>query len=63
MACTSCGQRRVLSSQAFQAMKRGDLAAAKQNGQRIVQTVRNDLNRLGQAIRSPMSMRPPTRSR
>ena len=60
MGC-NCGQRRNLTAQAVNNIRKGDLAAAKQNAQRFAQTVRQDARKIGTAVRSSLSIRPPSR--
>lgn len=54
MGC-NCGQRRDLTRQAINNLRKGDTAAVKQNAQRFVQTIRQDARKL---IRSPLTIRP-----
>lgn len=54
MGC-NCGQRRALTAQAVNNIRKGDLAAAKQNAQRFVQTIRQDARKI---VRSSLSVRP-----
>jgi septation ring formation regulator EzrA len=56
MACKSCAERRNLTMQAVNNIRRGEVAAAKQNAQRFVQTLRQDARKL---VRSPLTIRPP----
>ena len=60
MGC-NCGARRNLTAQAIQNIRRGDLAAAKQNAQRFAATVRQDVRKIGTAVRSTLNVRPPSR--
>jgi hypothetical protein len=60
MGC-NCGQRRNLTAQAMNNIRKGDVAAAKQNAQRFVQTVRQDARKLGNTVRSTLNIRPPSR--
>jgi hypothetical protein len=60
MGC-NCGQRRNLTAQAINNIRKGDVAAAKQNAQRFVQTIHQDARKAGQAIKSTLAIRPPSR--
>lgn len=57
MGC-NCGERRALTAQAFQNLKQGKVAEAKQNAQRFAQTVRVDAQRAQAAMRSALTRRP-----
>ena len=57
MGC-NCGQRRALTAQAVNNIRKGNLAAAKQNAQRFVQTIRQDARKIA---RSTLTTRPPSR--
>jgi len=60
MGC-NCGQRRNLTAQAMNNIRKGDLVAAKQNAQRFVQTIRQDARKIGTTVRSTLNVRPPSR--
>lgn len=60
MGC-NCGQRRNLTAQAMNNLRKGDTVAAKQNAQRFVQTIRQDARKIGTAVRSTLAIRPPSR--
>lgn len=60
MGC-NCGQRRKQSAQAFNNIRAGDLAAARQNAVRIAQSVRVDVRNLARNVRSTLTTRPPSR--
>lgn len=60
MGC-NCGQRRNLTAQAMNNIRKGDLAAAKQNAQRFAATVRQDVRKIGNVVRSTLNTRPTTR--
>jgi hypothetical protein len=60
MGC-NCGQRRALTAQAMNNIRKGDLAAAKQNAQKFAQTLRQDARKAGNAIKSTLNIRPPSR--
>lgn len=58
MGC-NCAERRNLTAQAINNLRKGDTQAAKQNVQRFAQTIRADLR----AVRSALTTRPPSRPR
>lgn len=60
MGC-NCGQRRNLTAQAMNNIRKGDLAAAKQNAQKFATSVRQDVRKIGNAVRSTLNVRPPSR--
>ena len=60
MGC-NCGQRRNLTAQAINNLRKGDVAAAKQNAQRFIGTVRQDARTLARTVRSSLTIRPPSR--
>jgi hypothetical protein len=60
MGC-NCGQRRNLTAQAINNLRKGDVAAARQNAQRFVQTVRQDVRSATRVVRSSLAIRPPSR--
>lgn len=60
MGC-NCGQRRALTAQAVNNIRRGDMAAAKNNAQKFVQSIRQDVRKIGPAVRSSLALRPPSR--
>jgi hypothetical protein len=57
MGC-NCGQRRALTAQAVNNIRKGDVAAAKQNAQRFASTIRADARKAGNAIKSTLNIRP-----
>lgn len=57
MGC-NCGQRRALTAQAVNNLRKGNVVAAKQNASRFVQTVRQDARKIGTAVRSTLNLRP-----
>lgn len=56
MGC-KCAERRQLTGQAIQNLRKGDLAGARQNVKQFGQTVRSDLR----AVRAALAMRPTVR--
>jgi hypothetical protein len=53
MGC-KCAERRNLTAQAVNNIRKGDIQAARQNAQRFAQTVRSDLR----TVRSALTIRP-----
>jgi hypothetical protein len=60
MGC-NCGQRRALTAQALNNLKKGDVNAARQNAQRFAQTVRQDVRKISNVVRSSLTLRPHSR--
>jgi cellobiose-specific phosphotransferase system component IIA len=60
MGC-NCGERRNLTAQALNNLRKGDVNAARQNVQRFAQTVRQDARAAKQAVQSVLTRRPPSR--
>lgn len=57
MGC-NCGKRRALTAQAVSNIRRGDIAAAKQNAAKFAQSVHVDARKLGNVVRSTLNSRP-----
>lgn len=57
MGC-NCGQRRALTAQAVNNLRKGDVAAAKQNAARFAQTVRQDVRKISSTVKSTLNLRP-----
>jgi hypothetical protein len=57
MGC-NCAQRRNLTAQAVNNIRKGDVAAARQNAQKFAQSLRQDARKIGSVVRSALNSRP-----